>query len=149
MVTLEDLDRLKAALHPSMKMDVVQQCQIIYEVLLPDGLYPNDIGKVARHLDVSRNKVYKMKMIYRNCIPEMKEWLKGTGYQSDKAYRLSILKSEDQLSFTKLTDEDKMRFFKLMNEPPEPVEAPEPVDLKQLEEKFMQPAVAPETEKVI
>ena len=145
-MSLEDLDRLKQALHPAAQMNVVEQCRIVYEAMLPDGIYPNGIFKVATHLSVSRNKVYKMKMIHIHCTSEMKEWLKTTNYQSDKAYRLSTLKPEDQLEFTKLNDDDKMKFFRLMDEVvPLPVE---PIDLKELEAKFIEPVVAPESKKV-
>jgi hypothetical protein len=136
MVTFEDLDRLKQALHPAEKMDVVEQCRIVAEALSPEGVFPNSLFKVAEYVKVSKNKIYKMKMIHQHTIPAMKEWLKGTAYQSDKAYRLSTLTSDDQLAFTKLTDDDKMVFFKEMRVLEEPVEesvvesSPAPTEVK-------------------
>ena len=107
-----ELETLKKALHPEVKMNIVDQCRIVAFSLGPDGDFPRQTFKLAQYLVVSKNKVYKMWKIDEKTTPGMKDWLRTTKYEVDKAYKLSTLDALDQAKFVDLTPAQKTKFLK-------------------------------------
>jgi hypothetical protein len=93
----EDLERLKRALHPDEKMDIIEQCRIVAEALSPTGEFPNNKRKLGEYLEVSENKLYKMEVVHVKMIPSAKEWFRTSNYQVNTAYNIAVLSPEIQL----------------------------------------------------
>lgn len=95
-----------------MKLNVIERCRIVHEALQPGGDFPHHIAGLAKYLEVSHNLVYKMSVIHLKMIEQLKNWMKNTPYDVDKAYQMvAKLTPEDQLQFVNLTLEDKIKFL--------------------------------------
>lgn len=92
----EDLKRLKKALHPEKQINIVEQCRIVYEALAVDGEFQGRRNDLASYLELSPSAVYKMYRSHRDAVPELKEWFKGTEYQTNTYYDKATLTKEEQ-----------------------------------------------------
>lgn len=90
---------LKKTLHPEKQMNIIDQCNIIGEALAEGGTYYGNGEGLAIYLEISQSKVYQMHAVYRNMIPELKEWFKSTEYQCRTAYDKAVLTPESQREF--------------------------------------------------
>ena len=75
------------------QINVVDQCRIVAENI-DSGLFkPTGL---ARYLGLSENKIYKMRRIHKDLIPEAKQWFMNTKYQANMAYGIAAKKPETQ-----------------------------------------------------
>ena len=89
---MSELEQLKNMLNPA-QINVVDQCRIVAENI-DSGLFkPTGL---ARYLGLSDNKIYKMRRIHKDLIPEAKEWFSRTLYQTNMAYGVASMKPEEQ-----------------------------------------------------
>jgi hypothetical protein len=97
----EDIQRLKQFLNPDRpEVNIIEQCRIIHEAIHnPESEYYEDRFELARLLDISKNKLYKMDCIHRNLHPKVKEWFSGTDYQMSLPYDVSTYTDESQLEW--------------------------------------------------
>lgn len=89
---MSELEQLKNMLNPA-QINVIDQCRIVAENI-DSGLFkPTGL---ARYLNLSENKIYKMRRIHKDLIPEAKLWFMNTKYQSNMAYGIAAKKPEEQ-----------------------------------------------------
>ena len=112
----ERLEKLRQSLHPCSPLDVVEQCRLVAEVLAPGGEYVNNKRGLAKFLNISENKIYKMERVHKDALPETKEWLKGSGYETNMAYTLAVLSQGNQRKFLSLVKEEQAKFLEKINE---------------------------------
>jgi hypothetical protein len=75
------------------QINVVDQCRIVAENI-DSGLFKP--AALARYLNLSDNKLYKMRRIHTDLIPEAKQWFMNTKYQANMAYGIAAKKPEEQ-----------------------------------------------------
>jgi len=107
---IEKLDQLKNAIHPVVKMNIVDQCVIVAEALGYGSPYEGDNEGVCFYLNISPNKVYKMNYIHHAMTPRVKDGFKMTDYQCNKAYEVATWSPEVQLKFLE-SEEYKKRMI--------------------------------------
>jgi len=82
---MSELEQLKNMLNPA-QINVVDQCRIVAENI-DSGLFkPTGL---ARYLGLSENKIYKMRRVHAQLIPEAKEWFSHTKYETNTAYEIA------------------------------------------------------------
>lgn len=91
--------RLKKALHPEKQINIVEQCRIVYEALSVGGSFQGQRTELAKYLEIGPEKVYKMYRSHKEATPELKEWFRGTEYQSSTYYDKATLSPEKQLAW--------------------------------------------------
>ena len=100
MVNL-DLEKLKKAMHPEEPMNIIDQCAIVTRAVSTGGDFPFDNRALAKFLEASVNKIYKMNRVTTSMIPSAKELFRGSKYQSSTAYMVATLTKEEQENFVK------------------------------------------------
>jgi len=91
-----ELQQLRELYNPE-EMNVIEQSRIIHDALQPTGDFPRSTKRLAEYLNLSVNKVYKLNFVHEKMLPEVKEWIKTTGYQMSTAYAIASLKPEEQV----------------------------------------------------
>lgn len=92
----EQLELLKRTLHPEKQMNIIDQCHIVADALAEGGAYYGNKEGLAIYLELSPSKVYQMERVWRDMIPDLKEWFRGTEYQCRTAYDVATLPVEAQ-----------------------------------------------------
>lgn len=90
------LYKLKASLSGDSSLDIISQCEIVAEAMMPYAPYMENSEGLALFLGVSDNQVYKMNYIHHNMLPTLKEWFRDSKYKCYTAYTVSRLTPEKQ-----------------------------------------------------
>ena len=97
----EDLEKLKKSLHPEKQMNIIEQCRIVAEALGSGGAFEEDKYSLAEFLGIGQSKVYKMRRVWLDMLPDVKEWFRKSDYQANTAYEVSVLSPDAQGFFLK------------------------------------------------
>ena len=95
----EELELLKKTLHPEKQMNIIDQCRIVAESLQEGSPYFGNSEGLAIYLELSASKVYQMQRVWKEMIPELKEWFRKTEYQCRTAYDIAVLPEPAQREF--------------------------------------------------
>ena len=95
----EELELLKKTLHPEKQMNIIDQCRIVAESLQEGSPYFGNSEGLAIYLELSASKVYQMQRVWKDMIPELKEWFRKTEYQCRTAYDVAVLPEPAQREF--------------------------------------------------
>jgi len=97
----EELELLKKMLHPEKQMNIIDQCRIVSESLQEGSSYFGNSEGLAIYLELSPSKVYQMQRVWKDMIPELKEWFRKTEYQCRTAYDVAVLSEKGQRDWLK------------------------------------------------
>ena len=97
----EQLELLKKTLHPEKQMNIIDQCRIVAEALELGSPYFGNSEGLSIYLELSASKVYQMQRVWKEMIPELKEWFRKTEYQCRTAYDVAVLSDEAQMNWLK------------------------------------------------
>jgi len=96
IMMVKRLDRLKRSLDLYEPMDVITQCEIVGEAIVPGAPYMENIEGLALFLGVSKNHVYKMSRVHSDMVSEVKDFFKYSQYQVHTAFEVACLSPEKQ-----------------------------------------------------
>lgn len=93
------LEKLRGELNPKCSINVIDQCEIVSKAVSKEGDFPGQYGRLSEYLGICQNKLYKMRAVHRKMVPEVKQFFRDTGYQSNKAYLVAARPPEEQLKW--------------------------------------------------